>query len=184
MDTAQKKTYMRTWRFYAFSFIFFLCGLPLYANAATLSLMSSSQAVNVGSIFTVSANVSSPSDALNAVSGTITFPTDLLEVVSVSKSTAVISLWVQEPAFSNSDGSINFSGVVPNPGWSGAQGKVLTIQFRSKRAGTATIGFSSASVLANDGNGTNILTSTQPASVTSANKAPPPPEQAPPPAAA
>lgn len=95
---------------------------------------------------------------MNGASGAISFPQDKLEVAALSKSDSIFSLWVQEPLFLNSAGSINFEGIVLNPGFIGASGKIITITFRTKAAGPAPVTFSSGLVLANDGNGTNILT--------------------------
>ena len=94
---------------------------------------------------------------MNAASGVISFPTDKLGVVSVSKTNSVMNLWVQEPTFSNTRGTVNFEGIALNPGYTGSQGTIITITFRTKSAGQANIKFSSGSVLANDGVGTNIL---------------------------
>ncbi|GAI09678.1 unnamed protein product, partial [marine sediment metagenome] len=103
--------------------------------------------------------VSSADQAMNAASGVVSFPQDKLEVSSLSKSGSIFALWVQEPSFSNSAGTINFEGIVLNPGFTGTAGKIITTNFRVKAAGLANINFSSGSVLANDGKGTNILTS-------------------------
>ncbi|MFZ2500980.1 MAG: cohesin domain-containing protein [Minisyncoccia bacterium] len=145
--------------------VFFL--LPSAALAATLGLSPANTTVGIGSIITETVWVSSADQAMNAIDGTISFPSDLLQVVSVSKGGSVLSLWVQDPTFSNTNGSISFSGVVPNPGYTGSRGQVLSIQFRGKRAGTATVEFlSSSQVLANDGNGTDILSGTQSSTLT------------------
>lgn len=45
-----------------------------------------------------------------------------------------------------------------NPGFTGSAGKIITANFRVKNVGSAQLSFSSGSVLANDGKGTNILT--------------------------
>lgn len=127
------------------------------ANAATLYFSPSSGSYTVGSNFSVSVYVSSADQAMNAASGAISFPSDKLEVSSISKSGSIISLWVQEPSFSQ--GAVNFEGIVLNPGFIGASGKIITANFKVKAAGAASILFSSGSVLANDGKGTNILTS-------------------------
>ncbi len=76
-------------------------------------------------------------------------------MISLSKSSSVITLWVQEPSFSNSSGTISFEGIVPNPGFTGS-GKVLTATFKVLKQGSARVSFANASVLANDGNGTEI----------------------------
>ena len=143
---------------------FFL--LPSLTCAATLDFSPTGTIVSAGTSFTETVFVSSADQAMNAVSGTVSFPTELLQVISVSKANSVLSLWVQEPTYSNVDGTVSFSGIVPNPGYAGNRGRVFSIQFRAKRSGTAAVVFSSSSqVLANDGNGTDILSDTSAASV-------------------
>ena len=156
--------------------LFFLLSPTTYA--ATLGLSPASATIGVDSTITEAVLVSSTDQAMNAISGTISFPANLLQVVSVSKANSVLSLWVQDPVFSNTDGTISFSGVVPNPGYTGSRGQVFSVQFRGKRAGTAAVLFSpSPQVLANDGNGTDILTSTNAATITiiASTPAPTPP---------
>ena len=131
--------------------------IPIFANAASLGISPSTISRTVGSTFSTVIYLSSSDKAANAASGIVTFPKDKLEVVSISKSNSVINLWVQEPTFSNSQGDIHFEGIVLNPGYTGNNGTVLTVTFRTKSAGTANIKFLSGSVLANDGSGTNIL---------------------------
>jgi hypothetical protein len=142
----------------ALIFLFF-CLLPVAVDAATLSFFPSSGGYAVGKTLSVNVYVSSSSQAINAASGVISFPQDKLEVISLSKSGSIFTLWVQEPSFSNSAGTINFEGIVLNPGFTGATGKIITINFKIKAAGIALLNFSSGSTLANDGKGTNILTS-------------------------
>lgn len=141
--------------------------LPSATFAASLDLSPIQTSIGAAGTFTETVFVSSTDQAMNAISGTISFPTELLQVVSVSKSGSVLSLWVQDPTYSNSDGTISWSGVVPNPGFTGGRGRVFSIQFRAKKAGAASVSFSSSSqVLANDGNGSDILSDTGSASVT------------------
>jgi hypothetical protein len=108
------------------------------------------------------------------VSGTLSFPPGSIEVVSLSKASSVISLWVQEPSFSNSAGTVSFEGIVLNPGYKGSNARILTVQFRAKKEGTVALSFSSSDVLANDGVGTSILSSTGKGTYTIAAKAAPP----------
>lgn len=133
----------------------FLLAHPGAAQAATLSLSPSSGSYAIGKTFTVSVIVSSPNQALNAVSGQLSFHTDLLTATSVSKSGSIMSLWVQEPAISS--GTVSFEGVVLNPGYTGSGGRVVAVTFKVKATGSATLRITAASVLANDGKGTNIL---------------------------
>ncbi|MGC8881177.1 MAG: cohesin domain-containing protein, partial [Minisyncoccia bacterium] len=136
-------------------FIFFIFNT---VEAATLFLSPASGSYSVGQTFTVTVYVSSTDQAMNATSGMIAFPADKLQVISLSKIGSIINLWVQEPSFSNDNGTINFEGVVLNPGFQGINGKVITITFKVKTIGTASLSFDSSTVLANDGQGTNILT--------------------------
>lgn len=143
---------------FGFSLIFFGI-LPQAVQAANLYYSPSSGSYEVSKSVSVSVYVSSQDQAMNAASGIISFPHDKVEVVSLSKSGSIFSLWVQEPSFSNAQGQVNFEGIVLNPGFTGSGGKMLSINFRVKATGQALISFSSGSILANDGKGTNILSS-------------------------
>jgi len=143
-------------------FSLLLLGLFLLPNqsravGASLYLSPSSGSYTVGGLLSVSIFVSSTDQAMNAASAVISFPQDKLEIVSLSKSSSIITLWVQEPSFSNTEGRVEFAGIVLNPGFTGSSGKILTINFRTKTTGSALLTFSEGSVLANDGKGTNIL---------------------------
>ena len=139
--------------------LFLLLGVgAVSAEAATLFFSQSADSYGVGSTFSVGVYTGSSDQAMNAASGVVSFPSDKLEVVSLSKTGSIFSLWVQEPSFSNSGGTVSFEGIVLNPGFMGGSGKILTITFRAKAPGEANLSFTSGSVLANDGTGTNILT--------------------------
>lgn len=167
-----------------FSFAF-LALAPFSAHAASLNFSPPSGSYGVGSTFSVNVNVESSDQAMNAASGVVSFPWDKLEVVSVSKQGSIFSLWPAEPSFSNSQGTVSFEGIVLNPGYTGVNGKILTITFRARSAGQANLSFSSGSVLANDGTGTNILNGLRVAvfTLTSAGETSPAPQTETPPAA-
>jgi len=131
---------------------------PYAVFAASITLSPESGSYAAGSSFTVDVFVSSPDQAMNAVSGTISFPADQLSVVSLSKSNSIISLWTSEPTFSNAAGSISFEGIVLNPGFTGVNGKIISITFRALSPGNPVVSVDSGSVLANDGTGTSIPT--------------------------
>ena len=126
------------------------------ATAATLFFSPASGTFAVGKTFTVNVLVSSSDQAANAYSSTVSFPTDLLEMTGISKSGSVVNLWVQEPSYSA--GTANFEGVTFNPGYKGGGAKIVSLTFKAKAEGTAVLRFIGGSVLANDGEGTNILT--------------------------
>jgi hypothetical protein len=139
--------------------IFAFCILVPKANAqrASLYFSPSSGTYTVGNTFLVQVKVNSGGVAINAADGTIIFDPDKLEVVRISKEDSIFTLWVQEPTFSNSLGTINFAGGKPSPGFIGAAGIIFNIYFRPKTSGTTNLTFASGSVLADDGKGTNIL---------------------------
>lgn len=136
-------------------FLFIISPITIYAGDILLSPASGSY--TAGKIFTAAVNVKSLDKSINAASGIILFPADKLEVVSISKTGSIINFWAEEPVFSNTSGTISFEGVVLNPGFVGASGKILNINFKAKKPGVAAVIFSSGSLLANDGLGSNVL---------------------------
>ena len=155
----KNKINKKTWLGAVVLALFFIFGHQVQAQAASLYFSPSAGSYTVGKTFSTAVYVSSADQAINAVSGVIRFPSDLLEVTSVSKSGSVLTFWVQEPSYSNSNGEINFEGIVMNPGFTGTGGKIITITFKTKTAGVANLSLGSGSVLANDGQGTNIINS-------------------------
>lgn len=135
-----------------------LFGYGSMAMAATLNVSPATGVYGSGSTFTVRVAVDTKGAAINAADGTITFDNKALQVVSVSRSSSIFNLWTTEPAFSNSAGTINFSGGTPT-GYTGGSGTVMTITFRTLGSGSARVNFGSGSVLAADGRGTNVLSS-------------------------
>lgn len=152
--------------------LFSFC-LASAAAAATLRISPASGTVATGDTFKVLVRVSSADQAINAVSGTITFPADRLQVSSLSKASSIISFWVQEPTYSNTAGTVTFEGIVPNPAFTGSDGRVLTVTFEAKNEGSAELGITGAQVLANDGQGTNVLTAAAGGSVSISAAGPP-----------
>lgn len=147
------------------------------ANAASLYFSPSSGSYRLGETFQVSMYVSSADQAMNACETSIGFPVDKLEIISVSTKNSIFSLLVESPTFSNTKGSANFSGIVLNPGYTGSRGRLVTMNFRAKALGKATVSIGSAQVLANDGQGTNILSSRGSGTFTIIEKSEPAPVQ-------
>jgi len=144
-----------------FLIIILLCfsNLPTAnAGSASLYLSPSSGNYTVNNTFSVVGNINTGGVSINAAQGTLVFSPDKLSVVGISKGGSVFSLWTTEPTYSNSLGTISFGGGIPSPGYSGSAGKIITITFKARVSGTASVNWSSGAVLANDGKGTNILT--------------------------
>jgi len=136
---------------------------PVFAEGPSASLYLSpySGTFFVGNTFDVSVFVNTEENNINAVEVNLKFPPELLQVTSPTASFSFISIWADQPSYSNKDGTISFKGGVPNPGIKTSAGLVSTVTFRAKAPGTAKISISDSSkVLLSDGKGTNILKST------------------------
>ena len=86
----------------------------------------------------------------------LSFDPTMLSVQSVSKDNSVFNLWTSNPSFSNTAGTVDYSGG-SNNAYTGSAGDVVDVTFQALSAGSTSIKFSSASVLAADGQGTNVL---------------------------
>lgn len=131
---------------------------PARAASASLYLSPSSGTHIVGNRFSVTVRINTDT-AVNAAQGAISFDSDILKVAGISTGGSIFNLWTTQPTFNNSAGSINFAGGIPHPGYKGNAGKICTITFQSKKTGAGGVRFTSGFALANDGKGTNILSS-------------------------
>jgi hypothetical protein len=148
-----------------FSFLLpalFLLGIltaaPAMAAGASIYLSPSSGTQILNSKFTVAIKISTGGQSINAGQGSLTYDKSLIKILSIAKG-SVFSLWTEEPTFSASKGTIDFGGGVPRPGYTGNGGTICVVTFQAIKLGTAAINFTSGDVLANDGMGTNILSS-------------------------
>jgi len=165
MNLLKQKNYL-----FIFSLILFF-SLTGTADAATLYTRPSLTKVSVGNIVSIQVLVNTGGEVINNAETTVQYPPDLLEIISLDK-TSIFSLWVQEPSYSNYTGQISLNGGVPNPGFQGTGGKILSITFRAKKTGTASVVFLDSAVRANDGLGTDILTSKTGSEITIGNAIP------------
>jgi hypothetical protein len=136
----------------------FLCGFLFFAAdafAADLVISPASGSYAVGQNFTVTLQADPKGDSVNAVEAGLTFDKTKLSVVGVSKTGSVFSLWTTEPAFSNSAGTVTFGGGSPTPFTS--RSTLITVTFKTLAEGPATVAYGTASVLAADGRGTDVL---------------------------
>lgn len=138
---------------FSLSFLFFTHTV----FAGELNLSPSSGSYSVGDTINVRIVLSSPVQSANAVSGSLSFSNNILTLTSISKSNSLVSLWAVEPSYSNASGTVDMEGVILN-GYTGSSGSILTMTFKAKAIGNANIKFTSFSILANDGQGTNIGT--------------------------
>src|SRR3989344_4758082 len=132
----------------------------ILANDARLYLSPASGTQYVGANFSVAVLVNSGSHSTNAYKAVVQFPTALLSVTSVSVAGSICTLQVTgSPGYSNSAGTATFE-CGHQGSFSGSSGRIGTINFSVKAAGTANLSFSTAQVKAADGSGTEVLGST------------------------
>jgi len=159
-------------------FLFFTASV----EAATLQLNPGSGSFGNGQTFTAVVRVQPAGAKINAVEATLKFDPTALAVVTVNRDGSAFSLWTVEPSFSNSAGTITFGGGSPTP-FSTAS-NLMNVTFRTLKEGSAAVSFSTASVLAADGQGTNVYQSSPAANFTVAaasTSAPPTPTPVTPP---
>ena len=169
------KIFISIFYFVIFLFSFFLGGQIAHA-ATTINFSPESGLYMIGD--TVRVRVVIASDiSVNAVSAKIKFSSDHLTLTSISKTGSVVSLWAQEPTFSNANGTAELDGVILN-GYKGNSGTAATLVFKAKSIGLADLSFETGSVYANDGSGTDVASGKSTAELTiiaNKNIVPPPP---------
>lgn len=135
---------------------------PPTASAAGASLYvgPASGTFIVGSTFTVSLYLNTGGQSVNAIQANLTFPPNLLQVVSPSSGQSVIQVWVDQPSYSNVNGTLHFQGAIPTPGINTDAGLLSTVMFRVMATGNAAVSIVDSKVLLNDGNGTDALSQT------------------------
>lgn len=94
---------------------------------------------------------------VNAIGGILHFPPELLRVESISRISSTVDLWMEEPEYSNTLGTIKFSGGFLGKKTEGPnEGTVLDIRFTALEKGKALLKISNGQLLASDGKGSNI----------------------------
>ncbi len=133
----------------AFAFLF-----PFASGAAELNFSPPSGTFPNGAEFTVKVTLDPKGKSVNAADGTVSFDASALSVARISKDGSAFSLWTAEPAFSNSAGTVSFSGGTPTA--FSNSGTVISIVFTPKKEGSAALSFTKGAVLAADGKGTDV----------------------------
>lgn len=159
----KKATRYAALAFLSISFAGGLLGLVESADRslpkAEMYISPSAEGYGLGSIFTVEVRLS-VKEPINVAASTLTYPADELEIVKIDKSSSLLNFWIEDPEHGSHFGSIVFSGGIHGKKGFRGEGKLLTILFRSKQVGQASIHISDSDVLASDGAGTALAVST------------------------
>lgn len=132
------------------------------ARAASIYFSETNQTLALDQTFKIRIYVSSENKDINALEGKIVYPADLLELQTIDDGNSVINFWIQKPSVSRetddkqtreTDAEIIFAGLIPG-GFSGKEGKIISLQFATKKQGRGVIDIKDLTALLNDGKGT------------------------------
>ncbi len=130
--------------------------LPSSLPKAIFFISPNNETILEDTIFDVMFFINSNKNNINTIELNIKFSPDKLSIVKPSGGKSLISIWLEPPKYSNTEGTARFVGVIPN-GIVTESGLITTITFKAKATGQATVTISRNSrVLANDGAGTEI----------------------------
>lgn len=131
-----------------------------YAADGILFLAPARGTYTTGEEFEIDVVADTGGTASNAAEADISFNPAALSVVSISTDGSVLSLWPSPPSYSNTDGTIRFSGTAGS-GFSSDTARLIRIMFRAKGNLPGDVHFDSGAILANDARATNIIASMQ-----------------------
>jgi hypothetical protein len=109
---------------------------------------------------------------INALDINVKYPSDLLTFVGSDDSNSIVSLWVEKPKVN--DGVVEFSGIIPggfnslinplsnNPILDRKSVPVINLIFKVKNSGNGSISVVDSSLSLNDGDGTQIVPTSNP----------------------
>ncbi len=145
-----------------------LLGIPA-AHAATFAITLDKQSFAIGDEFTADIRMDTENVGVNAAQGTISFSPSVLSVSKIDRGSSVFNFWLQDPAFSNTAGTVTFLGGSTS-GFTGASLETFKITFKVMGVGSSTITFTDGAITASDGSGTNVMRGTAGVSISAVSK--------------
>ncbi len=127
------------------------------AQSASFLLSPSSGSFSQGEYFSINLKLETDNTSINAAHAVVYFPKEKIELVGISKDKSIFTLWAEEPQLTGDLSEVNLLGGVPHPGFIG-NGNIITLNFQAKTAGLVQISLEEGKILANDGQGTDVLT--------------------------
>ncbi len=111
----------------------------------------------IDDVFEVEVRAATDKVVANAAEADLVFNTNALEVVSISTEGSVLTLWPTPPEFSNTRGTVRFSGTAAES-FQGDNAVLIRIQFKAMSNVPGDVHFDSGALLLNDARATNIIT--------------------------
>lgn len=108
-------------------------------------------------VFEIKIGLNGIKEAVNAVQADLKFDANVLEAVDINTNDSFATIFV-EKEIDNSIGFARLTGGLPNPGYQNPDGVFCSVYFRGKLPGVAKVELLPSSlVLANNGQGSNLL---------------------------
>ncbi len=108
----------------------------------------------IGETFTVDIIVES-AIPVNVFKGSLVFNPDVLYIQDINYNTSVADLWAERPWYSNGEGTMNFIGGTTKKGGFVGKASIISITFKTKAVGQATVTMDEVRILKHDGLGTD-----------------------------
>lgn len=141
---------------FIFCCAFFILLSPV--EAAQLFFRSDKPSYKTGETGLATLNINTERKAINAIGATISYDPSLIEITKISLDRSIINFWPQSAAINPEAGEITFKGIIFNPAYNGALGRLIGVEFKAIAPGSLNFRAVNFSVLANDGKGTAIST--------------------------
>lgn len=131
-------------------------GFPPTQKTVTFEIPSEGE-YKIGEIFSMEIKIKGIKVPINAVQADFQFDPHVVEVVDILTDVSFADVFIQK-SINNEIGYARLTGGLPNPGYDEEEGAFGTVMFRGKSSGVVEVEFLPTSlVLANDGEGTNVL---------------------------
>lgn len=131
-----------------------------YAADGSLFMSPSRGAFPIDEVFEIDVRADTGGMAANAAEADISFNQNALAVERIETDGSVLSLWPTPPEFSNTKGTIRFSGTADS-GFTSREALLVRIFFRPVSVMPGDVQIDSGAILLNDARATNIITTMQ-----------------------
>jgi hypothetical protein len=136
--------------------IYNILGSP-HPKTAIISIVPiGSKVVKVGEIIRAAVEVDS-ANPINVVAATVKLPSGMADMEESSQADTIVNLWIRKPSWSIENGTLEFGGGIRQEGGYAGSGKILNMAFKTVKSGRLLLEFASATVLAHDGKGSELL---------------------------
>ena len=122
------------------------------ASQASMYTTPHSQSVAVGDTFTLQVVVAA-TIPVNAFAGEVDFDPTMLAIAHIDYNTSIADLWAVQPWYSNGAGTVNFGGGSTRKGGFEGTGNLLTLTFKTLKAGNGNISLHHVQILQANGLG-------------------------------